>query len=700
MDSIEQLPKDIALERAKEYLDYLAGLNFNSPRVVMEGDKIQKYIEFVFNVATDFQDHIKSFAIANRISEERFRLACLATSESIYDWDLTTNEVWRDETYKHLFFGEGEKGEDHTWFRDRIHPAERERLLNSVQHALQNGYEFWKDEYRFLGKTGEYRIIQDSAYILRDSEGVAKRIIGAMSDITDRRKDEITAIRLASIVESSDDAIVGISMKGLITSWNRAAEEMYGYTSKEILKKHISIIVPDNKRHEIYDILERIERRERVKHYETYRTTKDGTDIPVSISVSPIEDERGRLVGTSVITRDISQKKTYEKALRRSENRFRYASMATSDSIYDWDLKTNEVWRNESYQKLFCPGEPIGKDEKWFASKLHPDDRDRIIESVYKSIRDPLCDKWSGSYRFKKVDDTYSYVEDSGFIVRNKEREAIRIIGAMNDITERIQFQKQLEEINESLEHKVQERTAEMEENYREMVRLNEDLDSFVHSASHDLKVPIVNMEALVGMLRKDELSDRSMEIIKKLETSITRVQKTIYNLSSATKARKNMFDDILEFNVDEEIELVIAEMSQTIYQTDAKINFDYKVRPKILFSQTGFHSIMRNLVSNSIKYAKIAETPKIDITVYEEPFYVVISVKDDGLGIDMEKHGQKLFGIFKRLHDHVEGSGVGLYYVKRLLESNGGRIEVKSKPDKGAEFIIYIKKRKLRNLG
>ncbi|MFT5336314.1 MAG: PAS domain S-box-containing protein [Luteibaculaceae bacterium] len=700
-ESLEKKPQlvqnEAALEEARKKLSFLAGLKFNSPRICLKAKEIEEAIEDVYNVATHFNQHLKRFAHKNKQSEERFRLACLATSESIYDWDLGSNVVWRDQTYKQLFVGENEKGEDHEWFRNRIHPKEKSRLLESVKKALEDGYEFWKDEYQFMGKEGEFRIIQDSAYIMRDHHGKAVRIIGAMSDITERRKDELSAVRLAAIVESSDDAIVGINMKGLISSWNKGAETMYGYRNSEIIGEHISLIVPENKRHEIYDILARIESRQRVMHYETYRTRKDGTDIPVSISVSPIEDDKGKLIGTSVITRDISQKKAYERALRLSENRFRYASLATSDSIYDWNLKTNEVWRNETYQKLFCPGEPIGKDEKWFSTKLHPEDADRIITTVYEAIANPNCDNWKGYYRFKKVTGEFSYVEDSGFIIRNKERVALRIIGAMNDVTERIEFQKQLENINESLEQKVKNRTQELEENNRELVRLNEDLDSFVHSASHDLKVPIVNMEALVNMLDNNRLDDKTKEIVQKIETSIQRIQKTIANLSSATKARKNLYDDVQEIDVEQEIGVILDEMEQTIQDSEAETNFYYHIKPKIIFSQAGFSSIIRNLVSNAIKYSKIGEQPNILIEVGEEEHYYKISVVDQGLGIDLEKHGNKLFGIFKRLHDHVEGSGVGLYYVKRLLESNGGRIEVKSEVGVGTEFIVYFKKRRIR---
>ncbi|MBK5274549.1 MAG: PAS domain S-box protein, partial [Desulfuromonadales bacterium] len=118
---------------------------------------------------------------------------------------------------------------------------------------------------------------------------------------------------LASIVESSDDAIVGKTPEGIITSWNPAAERMYGYTSKEVVGKHISILLPPDRPKEMEDILAKIRKGERVEHYETLRVRKDGTSIHVSLTVSPIHDAAGRLIGVSSIKRDISERKRAEE---------------------------------------------------------------------------------------------------------------------------------------------------------------------------------------------------------------------------------------------------------------------------------------------------------------------------------------------------------------------------------------------------
>lgn len=625
-------------------------------------------------------------------NEERYRLASLATGDAIYDWDIIANTIWRNDTYRDKFHVENAQSADDEWFLNRLHPDDKIRVKKSLDEALATNVKHWRSEYRLSTGGNEYRFVEDTAYIIRDNSGSPIRIVGKMVDTTERRRGEMAVLRLAAIVESSDDAIVGLNLNGKITSWNKGAEKIYGYAPDEIIGEHVSLIVPKNKTHEIYDILDKIQKNSRIRHYETYRTRKDGKDIPVSISVSPIIDFDGELVGTSVITRDISQRKKYLKAIQESEARFRYASLATSDSIYDWNLKTNEVWRNETYQKLFCPGEPIGKDDKWFASKLHPQDRDRVLKSVEEAVKTGK-DLWKGSYRFQKIDGEYCYVEDYGFIIHDEEENPVHIIGAMTDVTERVKSQ-------EMLEIKVRERTAELasknrelNKNYDTLKRLNEDLDSFVHAASHDLKVPIVNIQALTKIILRDEtLSDKSKEVFDKILQSVHRVMATISNLGTATKARKNLYDDIENIKFDTILEEIRDDISEFIKDSEVELiaNFECK---EIQYSRTGLKSILYNFVTNAIKYASPDRIPKVEIDTKDEGEWIVMSVKDNGLGMDMDKQGKKLFSIFKRLHDHVEGSGVGLYVVKRLVENNGGKIEVESQLDEGSTFKVYFKR-------
>lgn len=159
--------------------------------------------------------------------------------------------------------------------------------------------------------------------LLRDEEG---RIVGGINmllDITDRKGAESTKSLLAAIVDSSDDAIISKSLDGVITSWNKSAERLFGYTAEEAIGQHITLIVPADRLHEEVTIIERLRRGEPINHFETLRRRKDGTLLDVSLTISPVKDSTGRVIGASNMARDITERKQSEQALRESEERTR-----------------------------------------------------------------------------------------------------------------------------------------------------------------------------------------------------------------------------------------------------------------------------------------------------------------------------------------------------------------------------------------
>ena len=168
---------------------------------------------------------------------------------------------------------------------------------------------------------------------LHDVEG---RIVGGINmllDITERKQAERATGLLAAIVDCSDDAIVSKSLDGVITSWNSGAERMFGYTAGEAVGRHISLIIPQDRRNEETGILERLRRGERIEHFETVRVRKDGTPLDISLTISPVRDAADRIVGASKIARDVTKQKQVDRALRESEERFRAIVETTPECV-------------------------------------------------------------------------------------------------------------------------------------------------------------------------------------------------------------------------------------------------------------------------------------------------------------------------------------------------------------------------------
>lgn len=229
----------------------------------------------------------------------------------------------------------------------------------------------------------------------------------------------------------------------------------------------------------------------------------------------------------------------------------------------------------------------------------------------------------------------------------------------------------------------------------KQLVKINNDLDNFVYTASHDLKAPIANIEGLIlalpSVISEPVQNEEFNTMMKMINTSIRKFKETIQDLADITKVQRNFTEDIERVDVCELVEEVKMSINEDIRKANAVINVDSTECPEIKYSKKNLNSIIYNLMSNAIKYRSPDRRPVIDIKTYKMKDYVMLVIKDNGLGIEQSKLTQ-IFTMFKRFHDHVEGTGIGLYIVKRIVENNNGKIEVESEPGKGTTFKIYFR--------
>lgn len=270
-----------------------------------------------------------------------------------------------------------------------------------------------------------------------------------------------------------------------------------------------------------------------------------------------------------------------------------------------------------------------------------------------------------------------------------------------------------LKNVNAELERRVGERTEELTDAIEDLKRAkeqlslinielsdknekllitNSDLDNFIYAASHDLKAPVSNIEGLINSLAINE-DENDKDIINLIKESIRRFKATIQDLTEIVKIQRTAEEDVNEIDIPEIVNDAKVSIREMIDHSNAKIKLDFDNVAIIKFSRKNFRSIIYNLMSNAVKYRSPDRIPEINIRTERQDDYVRLSVKDNGLGIPPDKKDQ-MFTMFKRFHDHVEGTGVGLYIVKRIIDNAGGKIEVESEVGKGTTFIIYFKKR------
>jgi PAS domain S-box-containing protein len=271
--------------------------------------------------------------------------------------------------------------------------------------------------------------------------------------------------------------------------------------------------------------------------------------------------------------------------------------------------------------------------------------------------------------------------------------------GLVIDISQQISAQEMIEKREREAQTLAQELGVANEElsmTNRQLLHSNADMDNFIYTASHDLRAPITNIEGLMkALLRKlspENLQDPTlMRITGMIGDSIERFKKTINDLGLITRIQREGNEDSILISLAEVIEQVKLDLELLIQESDVSLEIQVEDCPKIAFSPKNLRSIVYNLLSNAIKYRSPQRSPLIHISYHQEPGYVVLTVQDNGLGMDLSREN-KIFALFKRLHTHVEGSGIGLYMIKKIIDNAGGKIEVESQEGKGSTFRVYFK--------
>jgi chemotaxis family two-component system sensor kinase Cph1 len=245
----------------------------------------------------------------------------------------------------------------------------------------------------------------------------------------------------------------------------------------------------------------------------------------------------------------------------------------------------------------------------------------------------------------------------------------------------------------QELENVVAIRTKELAKKNDDLIKLSREMDDFVYSTSHDLKSPINNIAGLVNILKMEMPKGNPTvdELLERIDYSSSKAIHAIQNLTGIMKVHTEPYDDLQDIDIKSLIEEVLEENAILVNENSTQIHYELNV-PKIVFSLMGMKSILYNLITNAIKYRSPDRNPVITIKSFlNGDKQIEIHISDNGLGIDLELYGEKVFCLFKRFHDHIEGSGIGLYSVRKIVETKGGKVEVESKVNQGTNFKLIL---------
>ena len=499
-----------------------------------------------------------------------------------------------------------------------------------------------------------------------------------MSAPTWARREADVSAKLAAIVESSDDAIIGKDLNGIITTWNRGAERLFGYADREALGQPITMLMPPDRVDEGAVILERIRRGERIEHFETVRRRKDGTLLHVSLSVSPIIDAHGNVAGAAKIARDISERKRAEAALRESEERYRVLfemspvavySIDTSGVIQNFNRHAAELWGRAPAKgdtdERFCGSYRLFRPDGSFM----PHEECPMAEVVTGKIpeaRDAevLIERPDGSRVTVIVN------------IRPMKNERGQIIGAINcfyDISER----KRGEEERERLLAREQAAREDAE-------AANHVKDEFLAVVSHELRTPLGSILTWTEMLKPgsklDELP-RALDVIERNARLQLRLVEDLLDLNRGSRGQITL--DLGAHDLSAAI--LLPSLETTRFNAEAKhLMVEFEGPTDLVWVEgdaVRLQQIFSNLLSNAGKFTP--EGGSIRVTLTGEAESAVVKIRDTGEGIAPE-FLPHVFEIFRQqeggLQTSHSGLGIGLALVKHLVDLHRGNIQIVSK--------------------
>ncbi len=486
-----------------------------------------------------------------------------------------------------------------------------------------------------------------------------------------------------------------------------------------------------------------------------------------------------------------------------SNERFEIVSKATSDTIWDWDVKTNSFIWNKGIQGVFgYKKDQVGANLQWWFDKIHPEDSLKMSVKLYSYIAQ-RSDKWQDEYRFMDANGQYRYVYDRGFLVKDEEGNVVRMIGAMQDVTrqkeeeqrlrlletviiqnrdtvlitavgasenaedqivyvnpafekmtgydqaevlhqsatfffKRIQNKRDVKKIADALKKKEaftletltkrknntnywvnlslipitnhenqhthwisiqrditeeKEQEKEREQLIKELTQNNSDLKQFSYITSHNLRAPLSNLTGLLNLLDDIEIEDYELkEILQGFSKSTQQLNDTVNDLVNIIIIKDSLAIDKEPIVIRDVFENIFNQLSFLISNLNPIIKLDVDKVNTLFLNRSYFESILLNLTTNALRYSDPSRQLKILVAAKNLGTETQITFKDNGLGIDLKRHRDKVFGLYQRFHDNPDSKGLGLYLVKSQVESMGGSIIIDSEVGVGTTFTITFK--------
>ena len=571
-------------------------------------------------------------------------------------------------------------GNTHRLVNSNHHPKEFFKVL---WKTIKSG-NIWRAEVKNKAKDGTYYWVDTTIVPFLDQENKPFQYLAIRFDITERKKAEQEKINLQETLENSLNEIYMFDSETLKFNYvNKGALLNLGYTQPEMKELTPLDLKPDYTAASFKKLIAPLINNEKGKIvFFTNHKRKDGSLYPVEVHLQLVTSAPNDRFLAIIL--DITERKKAEEVILKANERFEKVTEATNDAIWDWDIINETFYRSNAIEDFF--GKQTSKTlshKDFWKDAFHPDDLLHIKESLNIVLSDSSCNRWEAEYRVFDYTGKVHYVLDRGIIIRNEEGKAIRMIGAMTNISDQKDYEIQLKALNQ-----------ELEKHAIELERSNQELEQFAFVTSHDLQEPLRMISGFMDQLKRkyeDQLDEKALQYIYFATDGAKRMKQIILDLLDYSRASKPS-QELEKVNLNEVIasfkqlrRKVIAESSATIISSEL---------PSIKSYSAVVTQIFHGLLDNAIKYARDGVAPIVEIEAKEKEKEWEFSITDNGIGIDSQFF-QKIFIIFQRLHNRnkYDGTGIGLAIVKRSVEFLNGKIWLSSTVGKGTTFNFTITK-------
>lgn len=559
-------------------------------------------------------------------------------------------------------------------------------LSNIEVELLNQGY--WEGELIHTRRDGTLIVTASRWVLQRDSDGQPIKVLEINNNITEQKRAEAARSQLAAIVESSQDAIISKTLDGLVISWNAGAEKLFGYTAEEMIGHSIAFLLPADRPDEEWQILEQLKQGQQFRQYETVRRRKDGTLVDISLTVSPVKNAAGEIIGASKIARDITVRKRVEAALRESEHKFRalfeqtfqfIALLKPDGMLLEINQAPLEFSRTEREAVV---GRPLWEFPAWVATvELQKVAKEAITQAAAGHfVRSEVC--------IPDAQGTWTDFDFSVKPIRDEFGQVVLLIAEGRDITDRKRAEEQLRGSNEriSLANAELARAARLK-------------DEFLAGMSHELRTPLNAILGLSEVLLEEvygELTEDQRESLSTIEQSGKHLLDLINDILDLSKVESGRMElEITSIPVRSLCDSSLSFVKQQAHSK--KIGLSCQIAEgltEIEVDPRRIRQVLVNLLSNAVKFTPDGGAVQLQVSVDAFGETIAFSVTDTGIGIAPENIN-KLFQPFVQLDSSLSrryaGTGLGLALVRRIVELHGGSVAVESEVGIGSSFTITL---------